>query len=151
MISSFAFWIWGTIVAQLLTALAHSMSFVAPAKPRNDTEKQLIELMTKYKMDMGAGFKRSFGNLFIGVSTCFTIIFLFGAALNWYFVKTGINAGIWKGLLMIELITYGIIFVLQVRFTFFASNNCNRPDFSFFGRNLFLCPTSIVFKIKTKL
>ena len=118
MLSNFSFWIWGTIIAQLLTAAFHSLSFVAPAKPRNETEKQLIELNTKYKIDMGAGIKRSFSQLFIGVSTCFTLIFLFGAALNWYFLKSGIDAELWKGLLLIELIAYGLVFLLQVRFTF---------------------------------
>lgn len=67
---------------------------------------------------MGARFKRSFGQLFIGVSACFTIIYLLGAALNWYFLKTGISGEVWKGLLLIELVTYGIIFLLQARFTF---------------------------------
>lgn len=118
MLSNFSFWIWGTIITQLLSAVFHSLSFIAPAKPRNDTEKQLIELTTKYKIDMGAGFKRSFGQLFIGVSTCFTMIFLLGAALNWYFLKAGISADVWKGLLLIELIAYGAVFLLQVRFTF---------------------------------
>src|SRR5258705_13099788 len=118
MLSNFSFWIWGTIISQLLTALFHSLSFIAPAKPGNETEKQLIELSTKYKIDMGAGFKRSFGHLFIGVSTCFTIIFLFGAAVNWYLLKAGITGEVWKGLLLIELIAYGIIFILQVTFTF---------------------------------
>lgn len=118
MLSDFSFWIWGTIIAQILTAALHSLSFIAPARPRNETEKQLIELTTKHKIDMGAGFKRSFAQLVIGVSTCFTLIFLFGAALNWYFLRSGISAELWRGLLLIELITYGIVFILQVRYTF---------------------------------
>lgn len=118
MLSNFSFWIWGTIIAQLLTAVFHSISFFVKDKPKNDTEKQLIELNTKYKIDMGAGFKRSFGQLFIGVSTSFTLIFFFGAALNWYFLNSGISAEVWKGLLLIELIAYGLVFFLQVRFTF---------------------------------
>lgn len=118
MLSNFSFWIWGTIVAQLLTAFFHSLSFISPAKPRNDMEKQLVELTTKYKLDMGAGIKRSFYSLFIGVSSCFTIIYMLGATLNWYFLKAGINTGVWKGFLLIQLITYSIVFILQVRFTF---------------------------------
>lgn len=118
MISNFSFWIWGTIIAQLLTAFFHSLSFISPAKPRNEMEKQLVEITTKYKLDMGAGIKRSFYNLFIGVSSCFTIIYILGATLNWYFVKTGISADVWKGLLLIQLIAYSIVFILQVRFTF---------------------------------
>jgi hypothetical protein len=118
MLSNFSFWLWGTIIAQLLTAMFHSLSFIAPAKPRNDTEKQLIELSTKYKIDMGGGIKRSFGHLFIGVSVCFTTIYVLGAALNWYFLKAGITAEVWKGFLLIQLIAYGVVFLLQLKFTF---------------------------------
>jgi hypothetical protein len=118
MLTNFSFWIWGTIIAQILTAVFHSLSFISPAKPRNETEKQLIDLISKYKIDMGGGIKRSFYSLFIGVSTCFTLIFILGAVLNWYFLKAGISAEVWKGLLLIELIAYGIIFLLQIRFTF---------------------------------
>ena len=118
MFSNLSFWIWGTISTQLLTAFFHALSFISPAKPRNDMEKQLVEITTKYKLDMGAGIKRSFYSLFIGVSSCFTIIYIMGAALNWYFVKKGVIADVWKGLLLIQLIAYSIVFILQVRFTF---------------------------------
>jgi hypothetical protein len=118
MVSDFSFWIWGTIIVQLLTAVAHSLSFIAPAKPRNETEKQLIELNTKHMMDMGGGIKRSFGQLFIGVSVCFTTIYLFGAVLNLYFLRSGIDADVWKGFLLIQLIVYGLLFLLQIKFTF---------------------------------
>jgi len=118
MISNFSFWIWGTIIAQVLTAFFHSLSFIAPVRPRNDTEKQLIELNKNYKMDMGGGIKRSFDHIFIGVSSCFTLIFLFGAALNCYFLQSAIPAAVWKGLLLIELTAYGIVFLLQIKFTF---------------------------------
>ncbi|MBL7738339.1 MAG: hypothetical protein JNK14_03915 [Chitinophagaceae bacterium] len=118
MLSGFSFWILGTIIAQLLTALFHSLSFISPAKPRNDMEKQLVEITTKYKIDMGAGIKRSFYSLFIGVSSCFTLIFILGGILNWYFLRTGISGEVWKGFLLIQLIVYGIIFLLQVKFTF---------------------------------
>jgi hypothetical protein len=118
MFSDFYFWIWGAIITQLLTALFHSLSFIAKPKPRNETEKQLIDLLANYHMDMGGGIKRSFKNLFIGVSVCFTIIYILGAVLNWYFLKSGISPELWKGFLLIQLIAYGVVFLLQVRFTF---------------------------------
>ncbi len=118
MSSQFSFWIWGTIGAQILSAVAHSLSFIAKQTPRNETEKQLIELTTKYKSDLGAGFKRSFWQLFIGVSVCFTMIYLFGAALNWYLLKSHISPDLWEGILLMELIVYGLLFILMIRFTF---------------------------------
>ena len=118
MFASFSFWIWATIITQVLTAVFHSLSFISPAKPRNDTEKQLVDLVKNYKINMGAGYKRSFGQLHIGVSACFTIIYIFGAILNWYFLKQGMSLEIWHGLMLIQMIVYGAIFLLQLRFTF---------------------------------
>ncbi len=118
MIENFSFWIWGTIIAQFLTASFHSLSFISPAKPRNEQEKQLIHINRNYKIDMGGGIRRSFYNLFIGVSSCFTMIYLLGGALNWYFLRSGIGASTWSGLLLIQLIAYGMVFLLQVKFTF---------------------------------
>ena len=118
MFSNFEFWIWGTVIAQILTAVLHSISFFVKDKPRNETEKQLIDLVRNYKLDLGGGIKRSFGDLFTGVSTCFTMIYILGAVLNGYFLRAGLSAGIWKGLILVELIAYGIVFLLQARFTF---------------------------------
>jgi hypothetical protein len=118
MFSDFSFWIWGLIIAQLLSAFFHSLSFIAKPKPRNETEKQLIELTGNYKADMGGGIKRSFGQLFIGLSTCFTMVYTMGAAINWYFFKTAITPGTWEGLLLIELVAYGLLFLFMIKFTF---------------------------------
>ncbi|MEK7224513.1 MAG: hypothetical protein AAB221_02380 [Bacteroidota bacterium] len=118
MSSNFSFWIWGAIVAQGLSALFHSLSFIAKPKPRNDTEKQLVDLLKNYRMDMGGGIKRSFGNLFIGVSICFTFIYILGGVLNFYFLKSDISPDVWDGFLLIQVIIYGIVFLMQMRFTF---------------------------------
>lgn len=118
MLSNFSFWIWAAIIAQGLSALFHSLSFIAKPKPRNDTEKQLIDLLQNYKMEMGGGIKRSFSNLFIGVSICFTFIYILGAIMNFYFLRSGISQEIWNGFLLIQLIIYGLVFLMQIRFTF---------------------------------
>lgn len=118
MFANFSFWIWFTIIMQVLTAVFHSLSFISKAKPRNEKETQLVDMITNYKMDMGAGIKRSFYNLFVGVSTSFTLIYIFGALINWYFLKEGPTLATWHGFMLIQMIIYGLIFVLQLRFTF---------------------------------
>jgi len=118
MSSQFTFWIWGAIITQAISAIFHSVSFFVKPKPRNDTEKQMIDLLDNYKIDMGGGIKRSFANLFMGVTICFTFIYLLGAALNFYFLRSGISPAVWDGFLLIQVIVYGIIFLLQIRFTF---------------------------------
>lgn len=140
MLSNFSFWIWATIISQLLTAIFHSISFFVKDKPRNDSEKQLVDLVKNYKLDMGAGIKRSFGELFIGVSICFTFIYIFGAILNWYFLQNGISPAIWKGFILIEMIIYGIVFFLQVRFTFLPPIIVTGLVFLFLAGTYFLYP-----------
>ncbi len=137
MLSSFSFWIWGTIIAQLLTAIFHSISFFAKEKPRNETEKQLMELVKNYKIDLGGGIKRSFGQLFIGVSTCFTFIYIFGAVLNWYFLKSGISSDIWKGFILIELIIYRYCIFPPIEVHVLTTYHRYRISIPVFSRHLF--------------
>ena len=118
MLSSFSFWIWGAVITQLLTAFFHSLSFVSKPKPANDTEKQLMSLISDYKLNLGGGIRRSFRSIFTGVSICFTLIFILGAALNWYFIRAGISPGLWNGILLIQLIVFGAVFLFQTRLTF---------------------------------
>ena len=56
MFKKFSFWIWGTIVTQLLTSAFHSLSFFAKPEPTNETEKQFIDLTGSYKARSGHGF-----------------------------------------------------------------------------------------------
>jgi hypothetical protein len=118
MLSNFSFWIWGVIIAQFLTAFFHSLSFISKPKPANDTEKQLLDLMSDYKMNLGGGIRRSFRSIFTGVSVCFTLIYILGAAVNWYLVRSGISPEPWKGLLLIQVIVYGAVFLFQAKLTF---------------------------------
>ncbi|MGZ5219008.1 MAG: hypothetical protein ACXWC7_02985, partial [Chitinophagaceae bacterium] len=38
--------------------------------------------------------------------------------INWYFLQTTVGPAVWKGLILIELLAYGIVFLLQIKFTF---------------------------------
>ncbi|MCO6509850.1 MAG: hypothetical protein J5I65_03585 [Aridibacter famidurans] len=111
-------WIKITAVLQLLTAAAHSLSFLMPLVAENETEKQLIDLITGYKKDMGLGFDPTFQELFTALSACFPLLYLFGAVLLFYLLKKNIDAGVLKGVLNISLIVFGICFVVMLVFTF---------------------------------
>lgn len=90
MYAAFSFWIWGTILVQVLTAIFHLRGFFSSPKLTNDPDKRA------------------------GIS--FALIYLFGAAVNWYFLRQGTSREIWHGLMLIQMITYGLIFALQFRF-----------------------------------
>jgi hypothetical protein len=137
MFKKFSFWIWGAIVTQLLTAAFHALSFFAKQEPTNETEKQLIDITTTYKADLGMGFHRTFAELFTAVSLCFTLICLFGALINWYFKKKNLDAGLWKGLLLIQMIIFGAMLVAMLVFAFAPPIICTALIFIFVSASYF--------------
>lgn len=79
--------IFSLLTLQFLTAFFHSLSFFTSPVSANETEKQLIDLFTNYKQDLGMGFNRSMYDLFRGLSACFTLICILGGWVNLYFLK----------------------------------------------------------------
>ncbi len=58
---------WAAIICLFLSGALHSISlFVEPAAS-NEIEKQLIQTMDTYQMDMGAGFHRPLAQLFFSL------------------------------------------------------------------------------------
>lgn len=131
MSKKFSFWIWGTIIMQLLTAVFHSISFFVKPEAKNETEKQLLDLVSNYKPDSGMGFHPSFADLLTGLSICFTLLCVFAAALNWYFKKKNLSAALWKGYLLIQVFIFGVLFIEMFVFTFFPPIVCTALIFIF--------------------
>jgi hypothetical protein len=61
--------------------LVHSISFFEKLVPANDTERQLLDLMSSYKFNM-MGSHRSMGDLFQGFSVAFMLAALVMGALT---------------------------------------------------------------------
>jgi len=118
MFRRYRFWLWLAVVFQLLNVLVHSSSFFIAPVPDNETERQLIELMGNYRMDMGAGFHRSMQQLVTALSACFPLLFLLGGLNNIYCLKKRVDTGLLRGLLAIQLIVFGICFGVIVVFAF---------------------------------
>jgi uncharacterized membrane protein HdeD (DUF308 family) len=111
-------WLKAAIVFQLLTSAIHSLSFLRSPQGKNETEKQLLDLMYNYKMDMGAGFHRSMGEIFTSVSFCFTMIFLLGGLLNFYMIRKKASDELLKGFVGIQALVFGAVFIMAVLFAF---------------------------------
>jgi hypothetical protein len=116
--------IYATAILMLLTGLLHSLSLVAEQKPANETERQLLDLMTNYKMDPGAGFHPSLANLWVALSSCFSLLYLFGGTLLIYLCKRNLDSDTMKGVLNIALIFFGIGFAMMAYFTFLPPIIC---------------------------
>lgn len=111
-------WLKITAVLQILTAMAHSISFFVTPVAANETEQQLLNLMHNYLMDMGAGFQRTMSEVTTALSASFAILYLFAGVLNIYLVRKKISMEILKGLLSINLLFFGVAFAIMVRYTF---------------------------------
>ena len=114
----FPIFLYTTVILQLLTALFHSLSFFAEQKAANATEQQLLDLMTTYKIDMGAGFTPSTFDLLTGLSSCFTMMYALGGWLLLYLMKKKIDIPVLKGVAGIYCIVFGVAFIIMYRFTF---------------------------------
>lgn len=118
MLKKFSFWIIGLIVLQFLTAAFHSVSFFVNPDPQNESERQLNDLMKNYQMDAGVGFHPTTDELFLALSICFLLLCVFGGLLNWYFVKKKLAFEVFSGVLLIESIIFGIVFIDMLTLTF---------------------------------
>jgi hypothetical protein len=112
------FWAKISAVLMLLTSFFHSLSLFVSTAPTNETERQLLELTTSYKVDAGAGFHPTFSDLFTALSACFSLLCLLGGALLIYFVIKKLDHQIFRGVLNIYLPVFGICFTLMAFFTF---------------------------------
>jgi len=138
----FSFFIWALIIFQLITTVFHSLSFFIKPVGSNATEEQMISLISTYKMDMGNGIFRTYSELVIALSISFTLICLFGALLNWFLKRKQIAPEIWKGVLLIETIVFGILFLFVMFFAFLPPMICTGLIFFSCIGSLLAVPTT---------
>jgi hypothetical protein len=117
MIKQYTFWLRTASIFQLLTGLIHSIGLFNEMKGTNETEEKMLDMMTTYKMDMGAGFSPSMMNLFIALSSCLTFLYILGGMNNLFLIKK-LEAPALKGYLLINLVIFGASFGVNLFLTF---------------------------------
>jgi len=117
-VKNYRTWLKAAAVFQLITAVMHAIAlFVTPA-PNNETEKQLFELMGTYRFDFGAGFHRTMDELTLALSSCLSLLCILGGLITFYLLKKRVGADIMQGIITLNLIIFGIFFILTISFTF---------------------------------
>ena len=111
-------WLKTAFIFQFATTVIHAISLFVTLPSKNETEKQLITLADTYKFDLGFGFHRTMGEMMLGLSSCFCLVCLLSGLMNWYLLRKNIDPQIMKGVININLIVFGIFFVLVARFAF---------------------------------
>ncbi len=116
-------WVTLAAVLQLVTAGLHSLSFINDPIGNNETERQLITLMKSYKMDLGNGFTPTMENIMTSNSISFVLLFVSGGVINLYLLKK-VDASILKGVILTNVIIFGICFLTMCIFTFLPPIIC---------------------------
>lgn len=116
-------WLRISTVFQLITAGLHSLSFVNSPQPQNDSEKQLIDLMSNYHMELGNGFTPTMENIMTSFSISFVLLLLFGAIINLFLAKR-LDAAAFRGLVLINVLIFGACFVTMLMLTFLPPIMC---------------------------
>ncbi len=124
MLKRYTFWLTAAVLFQILTGLFHSLSLFLTPVPRTDVERQLLELLTTYKMDAGAGFAPTYYNLMTALSSCFTFLCLFAALVNGYLLIKHTEPTVMRGIIAINLGIFGFLFVVMAYFTFLPPILC---------------------------
>lgn len=118
--------LWARIAAVLmiLTGMIHGLSLFVQGEPQNDTERQLLDLITNYRMDAGAGFRPSFSNLFTALSSCLSLLCFLGGATIFQLIGRGTPANTMRGFLSINIVIFGVCFGMMAYFTFLPPIVC---------------------------
>src|SRR5438067_517579 len=118
MLKRYTFWLAAAIIFQFVNAVIHTISLFINLTPQNETERQLIDLLTNYRFDLGVGFHPTFGDMFTALSSCLTFVCLLGGLTLGYLLLKHAEPNILKGIVGINVIVFGGIFVVMAMFTF---------------------------------
>jgi hypothetical protein len=121
---NYRIWAKTAAVLMLVTGIFHGLSLFIQATPQNDTERQLLELTTNYRMDAGAGFRPSYSDLFTALSSCLSLLCFFGGTAIFQLIGKGAPVGSMKGFLTISTAIFGICFGMMAWFTFLPPIVC---------------------------
>jgi hypothetical protein len=102
-------------VVLLLLGLVHSLSFFGKQVPANDTERQLLDLMSNYKFNV-MGSMRSMDNFLRGFSISFMLGVLCLGALDLALCRE--RAGLLKRVALINAIWLATMLAVSLRYFF---------------------------------
>src|SRR5262245_44440575 len=118
MLKRFTFWLWLAAALMFLCGTVHAIGLFIDPTPQNEAEGQLFNLMNNVKLDLGAGFHRSMMNLFIALSSSFSLLCFFGGLVNLLVLKKNAGLEILRGVLLIDLLIFGVGFLVMAFLTF---------------------------------
>jgi hypothetical protein len=143
MLRRYTFWLKTAIVFQFLTAAIHSISFFVSPKLENEKDRQLSDLLHNYYHDMGAGIHRTFFDLFTALSACYPLLCVLGGLTLGYLLWKGAEPALMKGILLINVIVFGVCLIVMAVFTFLPPIIMTGLIFVCLLASYFLCPRAV--------
>lgn len=108
-------------VVLVLLGLVHSLSLLGKPVPANDTERQLLDLMTTYRFNV-MGSMRSMDNFLRGFSISFMVSVLGLGALDLALRRE--RAGLLKRVALINAIWMAVMVAVGLRYFFVVPTSC---------------------------
>jgi ABC-type cobalt transport system substrate-binding protein len=118
MLKRYTFWLTAAVIFQLLTAAVHAITLFVSPEPANDTERQLNQIVTTYRPDLGPVFHPTVANLMTALSSCFSFACLLGGLTLGYLLLKHAEPKLMRGMIAINLAVFGAMFVVMLFFTF---------------------------------
>jgi hypothetical protein len=108
-------------VMLIILGMVHSLSLIGKPVPANDTERQLLDLMSNYKFNL-MGSMRSMDNLLRGFSISFVVAMLGLGALDLLLSRE--RTGLLKRLALINAIWMATMTAVSLRYFFVFPTSC---------------------------
>ncbi len=105
----------------IILGMLHSLSLIETTVPANDTERQLLDLMTNYKFNL-MGSMRSMDNLLRGFSISFVVAMLGLGALDLMLSRE--RTGLLKRLALINAIWMATMTAVSLHYFFVFPTSC---------------------------
>lgn len=120
-------------IALLITACLHLVGhFIGPI-PENDTEKQMLDLMINYNMNIGSETVTMMG-LYKGFSLCFSLLFLWTGFMGLFLSKNlAENSTALRKAAYTYTIALGIMLAISLVYFFMIPTTCISVAFVFFA------------------
>ena len=117
-------------VALVALGLVHALSLFAKMVPVNDTERQLLQLMSSYKFNL-MGSSRSMENLMRGFSISFMLGVWGLGALDLVLVRE--RLGLLKRVALVNVIWLAVVTAVSLTYFFAAPSFCLTVTLVIFG------------------
>lgn len=110
--------------ALVATGLIHSLSFLNKPEPANDSERQLFDLLSNYRFDLGMGVLRSMEELLNFFSLNLTLFCLFAGITNLILFKHFDDEALAKKIVTFNAVFWTVYLVPLYLLTFLPPQVC---------------------------